>query len=61
MDSGPLAEGLAIPAGVNYASMGGNHSAMGLPSTGPTLVAQKLLSTTWLWDDLGDLRGDEFS
>ena len=47
---GPLVEGFSIPAKVNYVSMGGNLGALGFKSTGATLVAQNLLSTTWLWD-----------
>jgi len=48
--AGPLAEGLAIPVKVNYVSKGGDLSALSFTPTGATLVAQNLLSTTWLWD-----------
>ena len=48
--AGPRAEGFSIPAKVNYVSKGGNFGALGFKSTGATLVAQNLLSTTWLWD-----------
>jgi Zn-dependent M16 (insulinase) family peptidase len=44
------AEGFAIPAKVNYVAKGGDLRELGLKSTGAALVAQNLLSTTWLWD-----------
>jgi len=47
---GAVAEGFAIPANVNYVSKGGDLGRFGLKSVGAALVAQKFLSTTWLWD-----------
>ncbi|MGI9524914.1 MAG: insulinase family protein [Hyphomicrobiaceae bacterium] len=46
----PLAEGLAVPAKVNFVSKGANLRTFGFEPTGAALVAQNLLSTTWLWD-----------
>lgn len=47
--AGP-AEGLTIPAKVNYVAKGANLYQHGLRPNGSASVAVKLLNTAWLWD-----------
>jgi Zn-dependent M16 (insulinase) family peptidase len=47
--AGP-AEGLTIPAKVNYVAKGANLYELGLRPNGAAAVAVKLLNTAWLWD-----------
>ncbi|MFZ2488475.1 MAG: insulinase family protein [Anaerolineae bacterium] len=44
------AEGLAVPAQVNYVGKGANLYDLGYTLNGATQVAVKFLDNTWLWD-----------
>jgi len=46
----PLAEGLTIPAQVNYVGKGGNLFELGYQQDGSMDVIIKYLGTTWLWE-----------
>ncbi len=46
----PPAEGLTIPAKVNYVGKGANLYRDGFKPSGSHLVARRYLRTTWLWD-----------
>lgn len=47
----PLAaEGLVIPAAVNYVGKTADLSRLGLPVDGTAIVVDRYLRTTWLWD-----------
>ena len=47
---GPKAEGLTIPASVNYVGKGANLYHAGFKPSGAAHVVVKYLRTTWLWD-----------
>lgn len=47
---GSAAQGLTIPAKVNYVGKGADLYRLGYRPSGASLVVAKLLSTTWLWD-----------
>lgn len=49
-EAGEPFEGLAMPAQVNYVGKGGNLYDLGYAFHGSSLVVQKYLKTTWLWD-----------
>jgi Zn-dependent M16 (insulinase) family peptidase len=46
----PHAEGLVIPAKVNYVGKGADLYRAGLKPSGAHIVARRYLRTTWLWD-----------
>jgi presequence protease len=48
--SAPTAEGLTIPAQVNYVGKGARLYDLGYELDGSVLVINKYLRTTWLWD-----------
>jgi presequence protease len=48
--SGPRAEGLTIPAMVNFVAKGGDLRAAGGQANGAAAVIQHYLNTTWLWN-----------
>jgi Zn-dependent M16 (insulinase) family peptidase len=50
MGEGPKAEGLTIPASVNYVGKGANLYRAGFRPSGAAHVVVKYLRTTWLWD-----------
>ena len=47
---GPVAEGLTIPAPVNFVGKGANIMALGYKPSGATAVAIRRLNTGYLWD-----------
>jgi Zn-dependent M16 (insulinase) family peptidase len=50
--AGPAAEGLFIPAKVNYVGKGADLYRAGIRPNGSHLVARRYLRTTWLWDKI---------
>jgi presequence protease len=49
-DDGPRAEGLTIPAKVNYVAKGDSLIRLGYVPNGATSVIQNYLRATWLWE-----------
>ena len=50
--AGVLAEGLTIPAQVNYVGKGGNLYSLGYQRNGSLEVILNYLRTTWLWEKI---------
>ncbi len=48
----PRAEGLVIPAQVNYVGKGADLYRAGVKPSGSHIVARRYLRTTWLWDKI---------
>ena len=48
----PRAEGLVIPAKVNYVGKGADLYRAGVKPSGAHIVARRYLRTTWLWDKI---------
>jgi presequence protease len=48
----PRAEGLVIPAKVNYVGKGADLYRAGVKPSGSHIVARRYLRTTWLWDKI---------
>jgi presequence protease len=48
----PRAEGLIIPAKVNYVGKGADLYRAGVKPSGAHIVARRYLRTTWLWDKI---------
>ena len=52
LPSAAPAEGLIIPANVNYVGKGANLYALGYKLHGSILAATRLLGTSWLWEQV---------